>query len=431
MLEKILRGIEWCIPKPIYGFFQPYYHWLLAYINASFFGFPSKKIKIIAVTGTKGKSSTAEIVNAILEEAGYKTALAGTIRFKIGEHSEPNLRKMTIPGRSFVQKFLRDAVNAKCDWVVLELTSQAVLQSRHLYVDLDTLIFTNLAPEHIESHGSYENYRDAKVEIAKRLETGKESPTLIYNSDDEASDFFIRATPNALHLPYELDDARPFKLSSGDKTGIQMRFDTATIFSHLEGEFNIYNILAAATFAKSIGIDTAVIKSAIEKLEEIPGRAQKIHAKTHIKGRGEHNFDVYVDYAHTVESLQALYKTFEDKRSICILGNTGGGRDTWKRPAMGKVADQYCSHIILTNEDPYDEDPEKIINEMKAGIKNKPCEIIMDRRKAIAHALSKAENGNVVLITGKGTDPFIMGPKNSKESWSDKKVVEEELKKLV
>lgn len=426
-LETILRATEKLIPKKLYRFFQPAYHFGLAFLGAIKYGFPSKRIKIVAVTGTKGKSSVTELINAILEEAGHTTALGGTIRFKVGPESKPNLFKMSMPGRFFVQHFIKEAVEAKCDWLVLEMTSEGAKQFRHMFVDLDALVFTNMAPEHIESHGSYEKYKECKLNIARRLNnTSKKDTKIIVNKDDKEAMDFVEAAYPAQPLYYSLGEAVPYKYEES----IQMRFDNATLFSHLQGEFNIYNILAAATFAKSIGIDIETIKRAVEKLEEIPGRAQKITGTTNIADRGEQTFDTYVDYAHTVDSLKALYKTFKGKRMICVLGNTGGGRDTWKRPEMAKMADEYCNHIILTNEDPYDEDPEKILNEMKVGIEKNPYEIIIDRREAINKALSKAETGDVVLITGKGTDPYIMGPHGTKETWSDYEVVKEELEKL-
>jgi UDP-N-acetylmuramoyl-L-alanyl-D-glutamate--2,6-diaminopimelate ligase len=149
-----------------------------------------------------------------------------------------------------------------------------------------------------------------------------------------------------------------------------------------------------------------------------------------VKINEKQNFDVVIDYAHTPGSLEALYKAFSDRRKIGVLGNTGGGRDTWKRPVMGKIASQYCDLVILTNEDPYDENPEQIVKEMTVEMVKKP-EVIMDRREAIAHAIAKAKSGDIVLITGKGTDPFIMGANGSKLQWSDEKVAKEELEKFL
>jgi UDP-N-acetylmuramoyl-L-alanyl-D-glutamate--2,6-diaminopimelate ligase len=178
-------------------------------------------------------------------------------------------------------------------------------------------------------------------------------------------------------------------------------------------------------------------------VSEIPGRVESV--------KNNLGFEIIVDYAHTPDSLKALYEAFSpenpptilgvsgqktNKKLICVLGNTGGGRDIWKRPEMGKIADQYCEEIILTNEDPYDEDPRKIVDEMAVVIDKKKLTIEMDRREAIKLAIKKAEeesevnqNNVVVLITGKGTDPYIMEANGKKTPWSDKKVVEEELKK--
>ena len=421
-MNKLLFLAKKLIPERIFTFFQPVYHWLLALAAAIVYRFPAKKIKVIAVTGTKGKSSVCELVNAILEEAGYQTALASTIRFKIGERTARNLFKMTMPGRFFVQKFLRQAVKENCDWAILEITSEGARQFRHKFIDLDALIFTNLAPEHIESHGSYEKYLAAKLSIASALEKSpKLNKTIIANTDDkEGAKFLVVNVKNK--VPYQLEDAKLYSLKSD---GLEMMFGGEKITSRLRGLFNIYNILAAANFGKALGISTLAIKRAIEKVEEIKGRAQIIPFDF---AQGK-KFEVVVDYAHTPDSLRAIYQAFPNKKKICILGNTGGGRDKWKRPAMGKIADEFCDKIILTDEDPYDEDPKQILAEIAMGIKNHRPEIILDRREAISRALSQARGGDLVLITGKGTDPFIMGPNNSKIPWSDEEVVREELEK--
>ena len=180
---------------------------------------------------------------------------------------------------------------------------------------------------------------------------------------------------------------------------------------------------AAIKAAEALGVPLATAASALANLSLIPGRAQIIDI-------GQ-NFLAVVDYAHTPDSLEALYSAYGERRKICVLGNTGGGRDTWKRPRMGEIAQKYCDEIILTNEDPYDESPEKIVAEMAAGITTKKPQIILDRRAAIAAALRAAHAGDAVLITGKGTDPFIMGAHGTKVAWSDARVVKEELDKLL
>jgi UDP-N-acetylmuramoyl-L-alanyl-D-glutamate--2,6-diaminopimelate ligase len=180
------------------------------------------------------------------------------------------------------------------------------------------------------------------------------------------------------------------------------------------------NALAVAKAAKFAGVSLAKSAASLSKLERIPGRTERIE-------EGQ-DFAVVVDYAHTPDSLRALYDAYP-VRKICVLGNTGGGRDTWKRPEMGKIADDACAHVILTDEDPYDENPRTILDDMASGMNRTP-RIILDRREAIREALILAQEGDAVLITGKGTDPYIMRANGTKEPWSDAQVAREELEKL-
>ena len=200
-----------------------------------------------------------------------------------------------------------------------------------------------------------------------------------------------------------------------------------TIRVPLVGLFNVYNTLAAVTLTRALGVSLEVIEKALRSLPPVRGRVEHFHSPKHAKKQ----VTAVVDYAHTPDSLEQLYKAFKDMHKVCVLGNTGGGRDTWKRPEMAAIAEHYCEAVILTNEDPYDEDPRKILDEMAKGITDhSKLQIIMDRRLAIQTALEEAQEGGYVLITGKGTDPYIMGPHNSKQPWSDADVVKEELLKL-
>lgn len=419
MLDSILYHIRKLIPVWLFKRLQPCYHITLAFLGALIYRFPSRKIKVVAVTGTKGKTSVTEMTNAIFEKAGFKTALSNTIRFKIGTESTDNLYKMSMPGRFFIQKFLRDAVNAKCEYVFMEVTSQGAQLNRHRFINFDALIFTNIAPEHIEAHGSFENYVNAKLSIGEAVaKSNKPKTVLVANADDRVSDLFLKKDFTDKKL-YSLEDARPYNIF---KEGFAMTVRGVLVRSPLSGEFNIYNELAAVTYAETEGIKIEVARDAIEKLALIRGRVEKIE-------EGQ-DFTVVIDYAHTPDSLQKLYDIFKGTRRICVLGNTGGGRDTWKRDEMAKIAENECDEIVLTNEDPYDDDPQEIVNEMSLVITKKPKHVIMDRREAIAKAISLAQKGDSVLITGKGTDPYIMGPNNTKILWSDAEVAREELKKL-
>lgn len=417
-IKKIIISI---VPPSILSRLISWYHFLFAHIAAAWYGHPGNKLFIIGITGTKGKSSTAEIMNHILEAAGYKTMLAGTIRFKIGNSSTPNLFKMTMPGRGFLQKCMHDAVKSGCTHAVIEITSEGAKQFRHVGIPLDALIFTGFAPEHIESHGSLEKYKEAKLSIGRALVNSPKRPRIVvaHTANDLGKKF--------LSLPVEKtvgysNTEHPFETFED--------YVTVTIFKKklfipLQGAFNVDNVLGATHLAIEIRIPTDTIEHALESIPVIKGRVEHVDA-------GQ-DFSVIVDYAHTPDSLKALYSAFSHRHTICVLGNTGGGRDTWKRPEMGAIAEASCDEIILTNEDPYDEDPMKIIHDMAAGISAKPA-IILDRREAIAHALKKASligKGAVVLITGKGTDPYIMEANNKKIPWSDARVAREELEKLL
>lgn len=418
-MENLLRNIKKLIPKNIFTFFQPIYHYKIALLGAIIYRFPSRKIKVIAVTGTKGKTSTVEFVNAILEEAGFITALVSTLRFKIRDDSRPNKLKMTTPGRFFVQKFLRQAVNAHCDYVVLEMSSGAVLQYRHKFIDLDALIFTNIAPEHIEQHGSFEKYLQAKLAIAHALEKSpKKNKIIAANIDDKEGHKFLSINVEK-KAPYSLKDGEPIMCHDA---GVKFVCESVEIESVLPGKFNVYNMLAAIAYARALGISIETIKAGLEKVTEIKGRAQKIPNNLGI--------DVVVDYAHTPDSLKAIYEAFGEKRKICVLGNCGGGRDKWKRKEMSAMADKYCAEIVITDEDPYDDDPMEIAEQMASEIKNKKPQLIIDRREAIREAIKMAKAGDVVLITGKGTDPYIMRKDGQKEPWSDAEVAKEEINKI-
>ncbi|MDP2649941.1 MAG: UDP-N-acetylmuramyl-tripeptide synthetase [bacterium] len=426
MLRRLIKKI---VPAPVLHALLPAYHLGLVWLGFIIFRFPSHKIKIVGVTGTKGKSSVCEYVNAILEHAGHKTALMSTIRFKVGADTRPNKLKMTMPGRFFIQRLLRRAVNSGCDWVVLEMTSEGTKQFRHLGLQLDALIFTNIAPEHIESHGSYADYVAAKFKIARVLEKSRKRPRImIANADDEyGPDFLSLLVEQA--VPYSLADAKPYTVN---ESGVSFTFEGQKVHSPIRGEFTVYNMLAAATFARAAGSPLSAIEQGLGSCTSVPGRVEMID-----EGQP---FKVVVDYAHTPESLEKLYQAFPADKKICVLGNTGGGRDTWKRPKMGALAEQYCSHVILTDEDPYDEDPRLIVEEMADGMKRQP-EILMDRRRAMRRAFSLAQertlrraqgdkNNIVVLITGKGTDPYIMRANDAREEWSDAEVAREELRLL-
>ena len=424
--ELALNKVKKIIPRQFFLFFQPAYHFFLAFFAALFYGFPARKLTVIGIVGTKGKTTVVELAHEILKEAGIKTASLSSLRFKIGDREKQNDLKMTMPGRMFIQRFLHEARRAGCKCVVLEVTSEGIKQFRHRFIKFDVAVMTNVAPEHIEAHGSFEKYLRAKLDLFWRL---RPSGLAIINRDDSNHARFSAAT-SAHKMFYGKENIvangktwaiRDIKI--GD-AGIEFDLDGTTITSSLLGEFNFYNILTATAITLSQHVALEKIASAIGRISGIPGRMEFVQREP---------FAVVVDYAHTPDSLKNVYAFLRNPKLICVLGSTGGGRDKWKRPAMGKIAAEFCDKIILTNEDPYDENPQDIIDQIESGFsqsrKPKAESLkIIDRREAIREALKSAQPGDTVIITGKGAEQWIMGPGGTKISWDDRKVVREELR---
>jgi UDP-N-acetylmuramoyl-L-alanyl-D-glutamate--2,6-diaminopimelate ligase len=246
-IKQLLKGI---LPKPIYDYLLSTYHLLLAFVGSVYYGNPSKQLTIIGVTGTKGKSSVTEILGHLLRADKKKVATLSTIQFSIDGRVERNLFKMTMPGRFFVQKFMRDAVDAGCTHAVIEMTSEGSKQHRHRFVHIDGLVFTNLTPEHIESHGSFENYKQAKLNIARAVVRSEKRPRyLVANADDEHGADFLNF-PVEHPLPYSLKDLSLYTIH---RDSLTLVIEERNIRVPLIGLFNVYNVLAAITAARALG----------------------------------------------------------------------------------------------------------------------------------------------------------------------------------
>ena len=406
------------VPRSIVRFFGPFYHWALARLAAYWYGYPSRGMTVIGITGTNGKSTVVELLARILEEARFRVASVSSIRFKIMDEWWPNELKMTMPGRFFLQRFLARAKRKGATHAVLEVTSQGIKQFRHCGIDWDVLLLTNITREHIEAHGSFEKYQKTKEKVFEQLEKTyrkEEIPKIIIvNEDDKHALEFLKYNADK-KLRYSLKNINYIF----EKDGMKIMIEDIVIKTKLSGEFNIYNIMAAVTLARSLNIGFEEIQRAISKIDSIPGRFEFIQHEP---------FTVVVDYAHTPDALRKVYETLKNNNLICVLGAAGGGRDKWKRRELGQIADEFCNEIILTNEDPYDEDPNQILSEIESGISAKPVLKILDRKEAIAKAIDDAQRGDNVIITGKGSEPWMMGPKGTKLPWDDRNITREVLK---
>ena len=339
-------------------------------------------------------------------------------------------------GRTGVAMLAR-AVAAECNYALVEVTSQGVVAHRHRFINWNIGAITNLAPEHIESHGSFENYRDAKLSFLRHVL--KKGGMVFLNRDDTYFEFFRDALPGERTLTYGKDDEwikqylpklSPMRSLQGEPTK-----------KFLMSDFNEENVALAVAVAREIGIPGRMIADAITNFEGVPGRME------FVRSRG---LTAIVDYAHTPDSLEAAYRAvqprptpnYAEPRLICILGSVGAtgdkrtGRDTWKRPEMGKIAAHYCDKIFLTNEDPYNEDPEKILDEIEAGIKTLPhprpdVVKILDRHEAIRQAVAEMKDGDVVIGTGKGSEDWMHLAAGRKIPWNERQEFEDALKEKI
>ena len=386
------------------------YHLFLAWAGSIRYGFPSRAIIVIGITGTKGKSTTAELLSAALEAGGGKTALLGTVRRKIGSDSAKNTGN-TMPGRFAIQRFLREAVNAGCTHAIIEVSSQGVIQHRHRFIDWDAGMFLNLAPEHIEAHGSYEAYRAAKVKFfADAAHSPKQQKRFFVNARDAEKQRFINAVSSVLGCTISEFDAAP------------LAADPSLRNSWVATDFNLENAAAALAVAEAFGISHDVALRSLAAFVGVPGRMEMVQKSP---------FQVIVDYAHTPDSLKSAYAAVRrgvsaPGKMICVFGAAAGGRDVWKRKIMGTVAAEMCDEVITTTEDPFNEDPGKIAEEIESGFVNaNPRKAthtarILDRRAAIRAAVSRAKPGDAVILTGKGSESSIRLGHGKKISWDER-----------
>ena len=432
MIFSIKLIIKRIIPDFIWGFL----HWSLALAGAIKNKFPSRGLIVIGVTGTNGKSTVVQLLHEIFGEFSLNVASTSSIRFRIKDKEIVNKLKMTMPGRFALQNFLRQAVSAGCQYAILEATSEGLKQHRADFINFDAAVLTNVRPEHIEAHGSFEKYRSAKEILFKKLSNKKtkskkisvvnlDDPSVFYYTRhwaDEKVGYGILKENNRQGIKKHFVP-REIKFSGA---GIDFVLEDEKCHSPLLGDFNLYNVLAAMAVARSFEIPHEYIKKAIGNFKGAPGRLEVLQEKP---------FRAVIDYAHTPDALESVYRVARSfwvangRKLIGVLGSAGGGRDKWKRPHLGAIAEKFCDEIFLTDEDPYSEDPEKIVHDVALGIKEKKHRKIMDRRLAIREALESAKQGDVVLITGKGAEKTMM-TKFGAMDWDEKTIVLDELGKL-
>ena len=374
----------------------------LAVIVPYFYEYPSRKMRVIGITGTNGKTTTSYLLREIFTCAGFKVGLIGTIQTLIGAESYPV--RNTTPNVIDLQKLLREMLIKKVQVVVMEVSSHALAENRVAGVEFDAAIFTNLTQDHLDFHGTMENYLRAKAKLFDMVSRRgrKENKTAVINVDDAASDEILK---------HCLCKKITYGLKSGANlrgTEINLRADgmTISLIPHfpislkITGIFNVYNVMAAVGTATAENIPLDVIKSALENFKSVPGRFERIFS--------DKPFAIIVDYAHTPDGVKNVLETARQiaKGKIITVIGCGGDRDHKKRPIMGELATELSDKVILTSDNPRTEDPEKILDDIEAGIAKKNYERVTDRRTAIFRAVALAEADDVILILGKGHENY-------------------------
>ncbi|MBI4232090.1 UDP-N-acetylmuramoyl-L-alanyl-D-glutamate--2,6-diaminopimelate ligase [Candidatus Peregrinibacteria bacterium] len=404
------------------------YHKLKGFFAALYYGFPASRMIVVGITGTNGKTTTTTLVTNILTNAGYKVGMTSTIGYQVAEKKWVNDSKQTTTGPFELQKLLKQMLNEGCKYAIIEVTSHAIDQSRVFGINFDIAVITNVTADHIEYHGNFNNYLNAKGELFKKVSKGKRKfgvpKVFILNADDKYYDFFDQFVVDR-KISYGLKSATVYaeqidKKPEGSRFILHVPNNAIPVEIGMPGEFNIYNSLAAAATCLALQVPLDKIKEGLKKSSSIAGRFEHVDA-------GQ-KYSVIVDYAHTPESLEnlfALYKKLTQGRLFGVFGATGGGRDKAKRPLMGAAANEYCDYIVLTNDDPYTEDEWQIINQIAEGIprqEGKGFWKIPDRREAIRLALTLAREGDTVVVAGKGAEEVIM-LRGKRVQWNDKHVI--------
>ena len=424
MKQMLVNGVRKVLPGAATHRVEDFYRRSRVKLVSARYGNPAKSLRVIAVTGTNGKTTTVVYINEILKAAGFKTAMFSTALIEVVGKSRLNDMNATVPLTSEMQRFFRDAKKAKVNFVVLEVTSHSLHQHKLATVPIECAVMTNLTQDHLDYHKTMQAYAEAKgILFAK-------SPRyMVLNQDDKWFDFFNKFEAGEHKITYGTSaesEARIAKVKlykKGSEATLVIDHQTnIELGTNLPGKYNVYNLAAAASAAYVMGIDLDAIVDGIANVEAIPGRFERIDI--------DKPYEVIVDYAHTPDSLEQLLETVkaQAKNRVILVFGACGDRDRSKRPIMGEIAARLADRIYVTEEESYNEDPDKIRAMILEGIerakgKTKTTEIA-DRREAIQKALSIARKGDIVLITGMGHERFRI-VQGEHIPWNDGDVVRE------
>jgi UDP-N-acetylmuramoyl-L-alanyl-D-glutamate--2,6-diaminopimelate ligase len=405
------------IPKQLFRQVEPYGHLSEAVLLNTVHGFPSRGLKVIGVTGTNGKTSTSFLIHRMLHEAGYKVGLMTTVAYGVGDDIKPQVAHMTTVSVPTLLQRIKELKAQGVDWLVLETTSHALAQHRVWGVPYSIAVMTNITHEHLDYHGTFERYVDAKRQLF--VQTNKNHKGLqvgIINADDPSAALFAKSVTHPVLYGTNKADLRAsnVKLTSDGVSYTATHGDRKYhINCNLPGSFNVYNSLAAIGVGEAVGLTVEQIERGIAALEGVEGRMTRID-------EGQ-DFSVIVDYAHTPDSFEKLFKDLKPvvKGKLIVLFGSAGRRDEAKRAVQGSLAGKYADEVIVTEEDDRDMDGQAIMDQIAAGAeeagkkRDKDLFLVHDRTKAIQFTIDRAKKGDTVLLLGKGHEKDILrnGPK--------------------
>ena len=405
------RLVKKLIPKGLFRAIEPYGHLAEAVLFNVINGFPGRNLKVIGVTGTNGKTSTAFLIHKMLQTAGYKTGLMTTVAWGVGDDIKPQIHHYTnVPVPEFMQR-LKVMKAAKVDYLVLEITSQALVQNRAWGVPFSLAVMTNVTHEHLDYHRTFERYRDAKRKLFKLANKHRKGfRTGIINAADPSAELFASDVKNPILYGVEKGDLRASDVRvspSGVRYTCKYKENSLDIACKLPGTFNVYNSLAVVGTGLALGLPTKQIEQGIAALEGVAGRMTRID-------EGQ-DFDVIIDYAHTPDSFEKLFKDLKPvvKGKLIVMFGSAGRRDEAKRAVQGELAGKYCDEVVLTEEDDRDIDGMEILNQIATGaekagkVRDKDLFLVHDRTDAINFTLKRAKKGDTVLLLGKGHEVTI------------------------
>lgn len=402
---------------------------MLALLASRFYGCPSRDLNVIAVTGTNGKTTTTHLIQTIHEEAGWPTAIMGTLYARAGEHRQE--LGHTTPEAPEIEGFMALSKRAGFKHLVMEVSSHALALNRVDQICFNIGVFTNLTQDHLDYHGSMNNYQQAKLKLFHLIDSAATNFGVI-NVDDPAAEAFIKACQGR-YITYGIHSKAQVKAASvkmslkGSTFKVRFGQYSFTVKTGLIGFFSVYNILAAIATALGEGISPRTIVTAIEKTNGIPGRFEKVASSR--------DFAVVVDYAHTPDGLENVLKTARElagSRLITVFG-CGGDRDRGKRPLMGEIASRYSDFCIVTSDNPRSEEPDKIIADIVPGLEKRADSryaIIIDRAEAIRHAINLGRKGDLIIIAGKGHETYQL-VKDKRLEFDDRRIAEKFLNEIV